>query len=51
MEEYALSIGKNNMFTKTHADNIFSINNIYKDGYKLVHEYESERGRNQVFAK
>ena len=51
MDEYAASIGKIHMFTKAHADNIISIKNIYKDGYKLVHEYENERGRNQAFAK
>ena len=39
------------MFTKAHADNIYSIRNILKDGYKVIDEYESERGRMSAFVK
>ena len=39
------------MFTKAHSDNIYSIKNILKDGYKVVHEYKSERGPMTAFIK
>lgn len=51
LNEYVANIGKTHMFTKTHSDNIYSINNILKDGYKIVDEYENERGMNTVFFK
>lgn len=51
LNDYVDSIGKTHMFTKTHSDNIYSINNILKDGYKIVDEYENERGMNTVFFK
>lgn len=51
MDEYVKSIGKTHMFTKAHSDNIYSINNILKNGYKVVHEYESDRGPTTAFAK
>ncbi|MCR5483044.1 MAG: GNAT family N-acetyltransferase [Bacilli bacterium] len=51
LNEYAKSIGKTHMFTKAHSDNIYSINNILKDGYKKVREYESDRGPTTVFFK
>lgn len=51
LNEYAKSLGKTHMFTRAHSDNIYSINNILKDGYHLVEEYENERGMNSVFVK
>ena len=44
LNEYAKSIGKTHMFTKAHKENIYSIRNILKDGYKIIDEYENERG-------
>lgn len=49
--EYCLSINKKYIFTKAHSDNLYSINNMYKDGYEFVEEYESERGMTSVFIK
>lgn len=51
INEYAKNIGKIHMFTKAHADNIYSIRNILRDGYKVIDEYESERGRTKAFIK
>ena len=51
VNKYVEKIGKKHMFTKAHADNIYSINNILKDGYHLVHEYENERGPMKAFIK
>ena len=51
LNDYAKSIGKTHMFTKTHSDNIYSIKNILKDGYSVVHEYESDRGPSTAFVK
>lgn len=49
--EYCSSIGMKYIFTKAHSNNIYSINNMYKDGYKLIEEHENERGRVSVFLK
>ena len=51
LDEYVKGIGKTHMFTKTHGDNIYSINNILKDGYSLVDEYTNERGKMKAFVK
>lgn len=51
INDYAKSIGKTHMFTKTHSDNIYSIRNILKDGYRIVDEYENERGSMKAFIK
>lgn len=51
INRYAKSIGKEHMFTKAHADNIYSVRNILKDGYKVVDEYENERGPMVAFVK
>lgn len=50
-DKYALSVGKRYLFTKAHSDNVYSINNMLKDGYELVHKYESERGFESAFIK
>ena len=49
--EYLISLGKKYSFTKVHSDNMYSINNMLKDGYIKTHEYESERGMNTCFIK
>lgn len=49
--EYCISIGMKYIFTKAHSENLYSINNMYKDGYKIVDEYENERGRMSAFLK
>ncbi len=51
LNNYVKSIGITHMFTKAHSDNIYSIRNILKDGYKVVHIYTNERGENTAFVK
>ena len=51
LNEYVKSIGKIHFFTKAHSDNIYSIRNILKDGYKVIDEYENERGKMTAFVK
>ena len=51
LNKYTKTIGIKHMFTKTHADNIYSINNILKDGYKVIDKYTSERGPSIAFVK
>ena len=51
LDHYVESIGKSHMFTKAHSDNIYSIRNILKDGYRVVDEYENERGKMTAFVK
>ena len=51
INDYAKSIGKTHMFTKAHSDNIYSIRNILKDGYRVVDEYKNERGSMKAFIK
>lgn len=49
--KYCISIGMKYIFTKAHSENLYSINNMYKDGYRLVDEYENERGKMSAFIK
>lgn len=51
LENYCKSIGKKYIFTKAHCDNIYSINNMLKNGYEMVHEYKNERGNMCAFIK
>lgn len=51
LDDYVKSIGKEHMFTKTHSDNTYSIRNILQAGYKIIDEYENERGPMTVFIK
>lgn len=51
LNDYVKSIGKIHMFTKAHSDNIYSIRNILKDGYKVIDKYENERGPMTAFIK
>ena len=51
INNYAKSIGKTHMFTKSHSENLYSIRNLLKDGYKVVDEYTNERGSMTAFVK
>lgn len=51
LEKYCKSIGKKYIFTKAHCDNIYSINNMLKNGYEIVDEYNNERGNMFAFIK
>ena len=51
LDDYVKTIGKTHMFTKAHSDNIYSIKNILKNGYKVTHEYDSDRGPTTAFVK
>ena len=51
LDNYVKSIGKVHMFTKAHSDNIYSIRNILKNGYRIVDQYENERGPMTAFVK
>lgn len=51
LENYCKRIGKKYIFTKAHGDNIYSINNIVKNGYEMVDKYENERGNMCAFIK
>ena len=48
---YMEEIGMKYVFTKAHSDNLYSINNMYKDGYELVDEWLNERGPMSAFLK
>lgn len=48
---YMEEIGMKYVFTKAHSDNLYSINNMYKDGYELVDEWVNERGPMSAFLK
>ena len=51
VNKYVETLGKTHMFTKAHSDNIYSIRNILKDGYKVIDEYENERGPMTAFVR
>lgn len=51
VNKYVKFIGKTHMFTKAHSDNIYSIKNILKDGYKVIHEYESDGEPKTAFVR
>ena len=51
MVNYAKELGMTHLFTKAHSDNIYSIRNILKDGYKIIDNYENERGTMTAFIK
>lgn len=50
-DDYCKNIGMQYIFTKASSANIYSLNNIYKNGYELISEYENERGLMSVFLK
>lgn len=49
--EYCQSIGMKYIFTKACSNNLYSVKNMYKDGYKLIEEHDSERGMVSVLLK
>ena len=51
INNYTQSIGKKHIFTKAHADNIYSIRNITDDGYKITDKYKNKRGNMIAFVK
>ena len=51
LDEYCRSINKKYIFTKVCSDNLYSLNNMLKDNYKVVDEYESERGMDTALIK
>ena len=51
LNKYVKKIGNIHMFTKAHSDNMYSIRNILKDGYKVIDKYENERGPMTAFVK
>ncbi len=51
LDNYIAKIGITHMFTKAHSNNIYSINNLIKNGYEVVDEYENERGPMTAFVK
>jgi predicted acetyltransferase len=50
-ENYCRTLNQKYIFTKVCKDNIYSINNVLKNDYRVVDEYESERGINLAFLK
>lgn len=50
-DKYCLDINKSYIFTKVCSDNIYSLNNILKNNYNVVHEYVNERGNNLALLK
>ena len=51
LDKYLKRINIKHIFTKVHADNIYSIKNILKNGYQEVYEYVNERGNIKIFWK
>ena len=51
LNDYVLSNNLRYMMTKTHPDNLYSINNFINDGYELVDSYISSDGPRNVYLK
>lgn len=51
LDNYVRSIGKKYIFTKVCSDNIYSINNMFKNNYQVVDIYDSERGKDEALIK
>ena len=51
LDKYAKSIGKEYIYTKAQSNNTYSINNMLKNGYEIVHEYINERGNMTALLK
>lgn len=49
--KYNIEVNNKYIYTKTIADNIYSIRNVETDNYKLVDVYENERGKNNAYIK
>lgn len=48
---YCRNINKKYIFTKVCTDNIYSLNNMLKNNFKVVDEYLNERGKNTALIK
>ena len=51
LDNYCRSINKKYIFTKVCTDNIYSLNNMLKNNFKVVDEYLNERGKNTALIK
>lgn len=51
LDKYIKSLNKKYIFTKVCTDNIYSLNNMIKDNYKIVDVYYNERGSNTALIK
>ena len=51
LEKYCKKIGKQYIYTKAHTNNVYSINNMLKNGYILVDTWTNERGNMSAFIK
>ena len=50
-DSYVKGINKKYIFTKVHPDNIYSIRNVEKSGYKFLEYYESHDGPRNCYLK
>ena len=51
LDNYCKSINKKYIFTKVCTANIYSLNNMLKNNFKVVDEYLNERGKNTALIK
>ncbi len=51
LDDYVKTLNKKYIFTKVCAENIYSLNNMLANNYKVVDEYINERGSNTVLIK
>ena len=51
LTKYCKKLGKKYLITTVHPDNIYSINNFLKEGYKLRNKFEFHRGPRNLYVK
>lgn len=51
LDKYAIALGYKYAVTTVHPDNIYSINNLVKDGFKLINTKELKRGIRNIYLK
>lgn len=51
LDEYCLQQGFKYAVCTVHPDNIYSINNLLKDGFKLINQKDLERGIRNIYLK
>lgn len=51
LDRYCRNINKKYLFIKVCADNLYSLNNMLQDNYKVVDKYVNERGENIALIK
>ena len=51
LDRYCRNINKKYLFTKVCANNLYSLNNMLQDNYKVVDKYVNERGENIALIK